>query len=41
MGEADRVRPSPEGVPGAVTDPGAVRGEDVTFAGAGGTRVNG
>ena len=41
MGEADRVRPSPEGVPGAVTDPGAVRGENVTFAGAGGTRVNG
>jgi carboxymethylenebutenolidase len=41
MPEADRVRPSPEGVPGAVTDPGAVRGENVTFAGAGGTRVNG
>ena len=41
MGEADRLRPSPEGVPGAVTDPGAVRGENVTFAGAGGTRVNG
>ena len=41
MREADRVRPSPKGVPGAVTDPGAVRGENVTFAGAGGTRVNG
>jgi carboxymethylenebutenolidase len=28
-------------VPGAVTDPRAVRGEDVTFAGGGDTRVNG
>jgi carboxymethylenebutenolidase len=41
MPEADQVRPSPESVPGAVTDPGAVRGENMSFAGAGGTRVNG
>jgi carboxymethylenebutenolidase len=41
MPEADRVRPSPEGVPGAVTDPRAVRSESMSFAGAGGTRVNG
>jgi carboxymethylenebutenolidase len=41
MPDAGQVRPSPEGVPGAVTDPRAVRGENVTFAGAGGTRVNG
>jgi carboxymethylenebutenolidase len=41
MPEAAQVRPSPEGVPGAVTDPRAVRGEKLTFAGAGGTRVNG
>jgi len=38
---AEQVRPSPEGVPGAVTDPSGVRGEDITFAGAEGTRVNG
>jgi carboxymethylenebutenolidase len=41
MPQADQVRPSPEGVPGAVTDPRAVRGENMSFAGAGGTRVNG
>ena len=41
MAGAAQVKPSPEGVPGGVTDPHAVRGENVTFAGAGGTRVNG
>lgn len=35
------VEPSPAGVPGAVTDPARVRGEDLTYAGAGGTQVNG
>jgi carboxymethylenebutenolidase len=35
------VKPSPEGVPGAVTDPAAVRAEALTFAGAEGTQVNG
>jgi len=33
--------PSPEGVPGAVSDPASVAAEDLTFAGAGGTAVNG
>jgi carboxymethylenebutenolidase len=41
MPEAAQVRPSPEGVPGAVTDPRAVRGENVTFPGAGDASVNG
>jgi carboxymethylenebutenolidase len=41
MAGAAEVRPSPEGVPGGVTDPRAVRGENVTFAGAGTTHVNG
>jgi carboxymethylenebutenolidase len=35
------ISPSPEGVPGAVTDPSRVTGEDLTFAGAGGIQVNG
>jgi carboxymethylenebutenolidase len=35
------VKPSPEGVPGAVTDPGRIAAEELTFAGAGGVRVNG
>jgi carboxymethylenebutenolidase len=35
------VQPSPEGVPGAVADPTGIAGEDLTFAGAGGTQVNG
>jgi carboxymethylenebutenolidase len=35
------VRPSPEGVPGALTDPARVHGEEIAFAGAGGTQVNG
>jgi carboxymethylenebutenolidase len=41
MPGAAQVRPSPEGVPGAVTDARAVSGENVTFAGAGDTPVNG
>jgi carboxymethylenebutenolidase len=36
-----QVQPSPAGVPGAVTDPGAIRGEDLTFAGADGTQIDG
>jgi len=35
------VKPSPEGVPGAVGDPAGVIGEELTFAGAGGDRVGG
>jgi carboxymethylenebutenolidase len=35
------VKPSPEGVPGALTDSARVAGEQITFAGAGGTQVNG
>ncbi len=35
------VQPSPEGVPGAVADPSGLVGEELTFAGAGGTPVNG
>jgi carboxymethylenebutenolidase len=35
------VTPSPQGVPGAVTDPTRISAEDITFAGAGGTQVNG
>jgi carboxymethylenebutenolidase len=35
------VAPSPEGVPGAVTDPALLLGEQITFAGAGGDAVNG
>ena len=35
------VKPSPEGVPGAVTDPAAVTAEELTFAGAEGVQVNG
>jgi carboxymethylenebutenolidase len=36
-----QVPASPEGVPGAVLDPTAIRVEDLTFKGAGGTPVNG
>lgn len=36
-----QVKASPEGVPGAVTDPTRIRGEDLTFAGSGGTQING
>src|SRR5437868_15349957 len=35
------VKPSPEGVPGAVTDPSSLTAEEITFPGAGGTPVNG
>ena len=35
------VKASPEGVPGAVSDPARVNGEDITFAGHEGTHVNG
>jgi carboxymethylenebutenolidase len=35
------VSPSPEGVPGALTDPAAVRAEMLTFAGTEDTAVNG
>jgi len=36
-----QVKASPEGVPGAVSDPTAIIGEDLTFAGSGGVQVNG
>jgi carboxymethylenebutenolidase len=36
-----QVRPSPEGVPGAVTDPTRLRAQELTFPGAEGTAVNG
>jgi carboxymethylenebutenolidase len=35
------VKPSPEGVPGAVTDPSRIVAEDITFASAEGTQING
>jgi carboxymethylenebutenolidase len=35
------VRPSPEGVPGAITDTSGLSAEELTFPGAGGTAVNG
>jgi carboxymethylenebutenolidase len=35
------VKPSPHGVPGAVSDPTRISGEDVSFAGAGGTQISG
>jgi carboxymethylenebutenolidase len=35
------VKPSPAGVPGALTDPARVNAEEIVFAGAGGTQVNG
>jgi carboxymethylenebutenolidase len=41
MSPAVAVEPSPEGVPGAVTAPARVRAEELTFAGHGGTAVNG
>lgn len=36
-----QVHPSPEGVPGAVTDPAGILGEELTFPGAQNTPVNG
>jgi carboxymethylenebutenolidase len=35
------VKPSPRGVPGAVSDPTRISGEDLTFSGAEGTAING
>ncbi len=35
------VKSSPEGVPGGVADPSGLLAEDLTYAGAGGTQVNG
>ena len=35
------VTPSPEGVPGAITDPACVRGEDVRYPGAGDDSIGG
>jgi carboxymethylenebutenolidase len=35
------VEPSPEGVPGAVTDTSALRAESLTFPGSGGEQING
>jgi carboxymethylenebutenolidase len=35
------VKPSPDGVPGAILDPAALSAEDLTFAGFGGAQVNG
>ena len=41
MSQAVQVQASPEGVPGAVTDPSRVIAEELTFTGADGTQVNG
>ena len=41
MSPTAQVKPSPEGVPGAVIDPSAVLGEDITFPGASGDSING
>ncbi len=41
MSRTVEVKPSPEGVPGAVTDPTRLIGEELTFTGAEGTQVNG
>jgi carboxymethylenebutenolidase len=38
---AATVKPSPEGVPGAVTDPAALSAEDILFPGARGAPING
>lgn len=35
------VKPSPEGVPGAVIDPSGLAAEDLTYASADGTQING
>jgi carboxymethylenebutenolidase len=35
------VKPSPQGVPGAISDPTRLSAEELTYAGAGGTQVNG
>jgi carboxymethylenebutenolidase len=41
MTGAVQIKPSPDGVPGAVTDPTRVHAEDLTFAGADGDQING
>jgi carboxymethylenebutenolidase len=41
MPETVAVTASPDGVPGAVSDPSRIRAHALTFTGAGGTRVNG
>jgi len=41
MSQVVDVKPSPEGVPGAVSDPDGITAEDLTYAGSGGTQVNG
>jgi len=38
---SSQVKASPAGVPGGLSDPAAVNGEDLTFTGAGSTQVNG
>jgi dienelactone hydrolase len=41
MSQTVEVKPSPKGVPGAVTDPTRVTAEELMFAGANGDQVNG
>jgi carboxymethylenebutenolidase len=41
MAAGVQVKPSPDGVPGAVTDPARVRAEELTYPGAEGAHVNG
>ncbi len=41
MSGAEQVKPSPDGVPGAVSQPANVLGEQITFAGSGGAPING
>src|ERR1700677_400270 len=41
MTQAVEVKRSPDGVPGAVTDPTRVAAEELTFKGANGDQVNG
>jgi carboxymethylenebutenolidase len=41
MSTSVQVKPSPKGVPGAVTDPARLRAEQLTFAGAEGAPING
>ena len=41
MSPAVEIRPSPEGVPGAITDPSSILGERIVFAGAEGDPIDG
>jgi carboxymethylenebutenolidase len=41
MSPAAEVKPSPEGVPGAVADPSRISAENITFSGASGHPING